>query len=73
MLVSNLRRAAVKLGLIPQTMKGKELLKRVFYGELTPIPSEISDGIHVAEPLVEVAKVDDITNYTFIFAAARKR
>ncbi len=36
-----MRRGAVALGLIPRTMRGKALLKRMFYGPLQTVPSRI--------------------------------
>ena len=36
--ISNIRKIAVTLHLIPKTMKGKELLKKIFYGKLIPFP-----------------------------------
>jgi len=39
--VSAIRRAAVRLHLVPRTMRGKELLKRVFLGSLEPFPAEV--------------------------------
>jgi SAM-dependent methyltransferase len=51
-LVSLIKRTAVRLRLIPRTMKRKELLKRVFFGKLAPIPPEIDDGpVPYAPPL----------------------
>lgn len=40
-LLSLLKRTAVKFGLIPKTMKEKELFKRIAFGSLAPIPPEI--------------------------------
>jgi len=37
-IISNIRKTAVALHLIPKTMKGKELLKKIFYGKLIPFP-----------------------------------
>ena len=50
-LSSVLKRAAVAWGLMPKTMRGKELLKRVFFGPLTALPSEVQAGIAHIEPL----------------------
>jgi ubiquinone/menaquinone biosynthesis C-methylase UbiE len=33
---------ASKLGLIPKTMRGKELLKKLFFGEMTVMPADIA-------------------------------
>ena len=40
----NLRTAAA-FHCIPGTMKGKEILKRIFFGKLTPLPQEVEDGM----------------------------
>jgi ubiquinone/menaquinone biosynthesis C-methylase UbiE len=42
--VSFVKRAAVSLHLVPRTMKGKRLLKRLFLGRLMPVPRRIVDG-----------------------------
>ena len=44
-IVSSIKRTAVALHIIPKTMKGKELLKRVFFGRLTPLPAEVREGL----------------------------
>lgn len=44
-IVSSIKRTAVALHIIPKTMKGKELLKRVFFGRLAPLPAEVSEGM----------------------------
>lgn len=41
-LISWFKRLAVLLRLIPKTMKGKEWLKRIFFGELITLPSELN-------------------------------
>jgi hypothetical protein len=43
--ISALKRAAVSLHLVPKTMRGKELLKRIFLGSLIDAPAEVADGI----------------------------
>lgn len=42
--VSRLKRAAVALRLMPKTMAGKRLLKRLFLGRLVDFPAELRDG-----------------------------
>ena len=67
-LVSFVRQFAVKLGLIPKTMKSKELLKRIFYGNLIPIPKVIYDGLGKIETLVPFnQKKDDVGYYKFLY------
>jgi len=43
--LSVIKRGAMSLGLIPKTMKGKAFLKRIFYGKLKGLPSEITDDM----------------------------
>lgn len=51
-LVSAVKRTAVRLHLMPKTMKGKELLKRLFFGQLQPIPFEVQEGMaEYAQPV----------------------
>lgn len=44
-LISAIKQLAVKFNLIPKTMKGKEKLKRLFFGKLQPLPPEVFDGM----------------------------
>jgi len=72
-LKSLIRRYAIRLKLIPNTMKGKELLKRIFYGRLSPIPNELDDESYSAEALMPLAEVDsESSNYMFIYVEAMK-
>jgi ubiquinone/menaquinone biosynthesis C-methylase UbiE len=53
-LVNFIRAFAVKLDLIPQTMRGKEFLKQIFYGRLVTLGSDIPEDIDehcVPEPI----------------------
>lgn len=43
--ITAIRRLAVAWNLIPRTMKGKEFLKRVFYGKMIVLPDEIPEGM----------------------------
>lgn len=69
--VSLIRRAAVRFHLIPKTMKGKEWLKRIFYGKLTAIPRRLSEGMLEREPLVDVGDSNDVSRYRFIYAIGK--
>ena len=53
-MVSLLKRLAVRLGLIPKTMKGKRWLKRLFYGLLVEVPAEITDDLAPRAPGVRL-------------------
>ena len=66
-LVSAIRRIAVKLKLIPNTMEGKERLKRLFYGSLQPIPAKIYENMAVIEPLKPYDSSIDLTFYKQLY------
>ncbi len=70
-IISTIKKKAVTLHLIPKTMKGKELFKRVFMGKLVPLPPEIKDGMAEYTPPVPIP--DNVPNldYKVIFAVAR--
>jgi SAM-dependent methyltransferase len=65
------RKTAVALGLVPKTMKGKALLKRLFYGRLAELAHEI-DTTAPIEDLVSV-ELGPITNYKVLYAIATRR
>lgn len=69
--VACIRRTAVRCHLIPNTMKGKELLKRLFYGKLQAIPHELSDGVHDLEPLTPIPLDRPDPLHVFLFAEGR--
>lgn len=71
--ISLMKRTAVNLHLMPKTMKSKELLKRLFFGKLRPLPYEIEDNM--AEYVKPAPIASDLPNssYKVIFAVARKK
>jgi SAM-dependent methyltransferase len=42
--IARLRKAAVALGMMPKTMRGKEFLKRIFIGRLVAAPAELEQS-----------------------------
>jgi len=53
------KKAAVSLGLMPGSMAGKKLLKRLVFGKLTPMPAEIdADPRSAAEPWEAPTPID---------------
>lgn len=68
--VSLLKRVAVALHLIPKTMKGKELLKRLFLGRLSPLPSEVHEGMTGYTPPVAISDTEPCTRFKILFALA---
>jgi len=65
------KKTAVSLHLIPKTMKGKEKLKRIFYGQLLRLPNEIED-ITIQTPSFEHVD-ENLANYQYkvIYAVGR--
>jgi len=71
-LVGAIRRAAVALRLIPRTMRGKEWLKRLFFGRLGSVPRQLADGAAPLEPLHDPPPGDGaITNFEVIYAVGK--
>jgi SAM-dependent methyltransferase len=69
-MIGLVRRAAVKLDLVPRTMRGKESLKRLFYGKLQEIPRELTRD---TAPIARMVPAQgDLGRFRTIYAEARK-
>ncbi|MFQ6079305.1 MAG: class I SAM-dependent methyltransferase [Thermodesulfobacteriota bacterium] len=70
-IVATIRKCAIAFHLIPKTMKGKEFLKKIFYGKLLLLREEIEDGMCEYVPPVPIPS--DIPNFEYkvIYAVAR--
>lgn len=68
--VAAVRRAAVGLGVVPKTMKGKAWLKRAFYGPLTELGPEL-DVTAPVEPLA-YAPAGPLPGFKMIYALATR-
>lgn len=66
-----IRRAAVRLHLIPATMKGKELLKRLFYGRLVTLPTDLDEDHIAPQPLCSLDPGADATGFKILHAVGR--
>jgi SAM-dependent methyltransferase len=66
--IGQIRRVAVALHLIPETMRAKELLKRLFYGKLVTLGSELPEGVAEREPLVPLDGTAPAPGYKVIYA-----
>lgn len=64
------RRAAVALNLIPRTMRGKALLKRIFYGRLKAVPPLA--GAWSVPPRLEDIDAAGSRHYRVLYATAQK-
>ena len=68
-LVAAIRRIAARLGLFPRSMKGKQFLKRMFYGPLVRIQNELRD---IEEEPRLVLYPSTQSNCKILFAIARR-
>lgn len=69
--VSALKRSAMTMGLMPRTMKGKEIFKRVFFGRLEPLAAEIEDGMAEYVPLEPISADAPDSRHKILYAVAR--
>lgn len=72
-LVCILKRVAVKLRLIPKTMNGKELLKRLVFGKLAPFPTEVSSDRGICCQPVRLTDLRRVVGFKVLYAVARKQ
>lgn len=70
---SVIKRIAVALRLVPQTMKTKEILKRIFFGELMTLEEEIEDGVVDYVPPVSISSNSPNSQYKVLYAVGRYR
>ncbi len=70
--ISEIRKIAVSLHLIPKTMRGKELLKKIFYGQLIPLKEEIEEGVFAYEPPTLISSKMPNFEYKIIYGIAWK-
>jgi len=70
-IIALIKRNAVALHLVPKTMKGKEFLKRIFFGKLVPLPHEITQGMAEYTPPIPIPGDRPNFEYKVIYAVAR--
>lgn len=70
-LLRPVKAAASRLGLIPGSMAGKKLLKRLVFGELVPMPPEINAGMAPVSVPVPLPPGRPDRGYKVIFCAAK--
>jgi len=71
-LVSWLKRKAVGLRLIPKTMRGKEFLKYLFFGNLISLPQEITEGMARYCHPHPISLNSPTSDYKVIYAVCQK-
>jgi len=72
-ILSLMKRVAVRLHLIPRSMKGKVFLKRLFFGKLKPYPAELASDVVVDETPVSIDSVGDLKSWIVIYGVATLR
>ena len=70
-LVSLIKRAAIHFHLIPKTIGGKEIFKRIFFGKLSAFPPELEDGMAEYSPPVPIPCDSRNFQYKVLYAVAR--
>lgn len=70
--ISAIKRIALKFNLIPGSLKARAILKRIFMGELQPLPEKIEEGMTGYEEPVEIDPGRENREYKIIYAVARK-
>ena len=70
-LFSLARRVVVGLNLVPGTLKGRELLKRLAYGRLHPLGAEVEEGDAPIETLVPISATGPDARFKVLYAVAR--
>jgi ubiquinone/menaquinone biosynthesis C-methylase UbiE len=69
--LSVLKRLAVRLGIIPKSMRGKTVLKRIFLGRLVPVPAELTSEYARIDEAV-TAPFGDADTFRVMYAVARR-
>lgn len=72
-LISYLKRTAVRLKLMPKTMHGKEILKKIFFGKLNPLPDELKGEIKDYVPAQSITTDRKNISWKVLYALAYKR
>lgn len=68
--MATLRATAARLHLIPKTLQGRRVLKRLFYGPLAPLPPEVGLREDGSDP-PEVIDPDASSRYSIYYVVAR--
>ena len=69
-LVNAVRRLAVKAGLVPQTLRGRAILKRFVYGRMNPLPVRLTSARPAARTAVK--EVSALERYRVLYVEGTK-
>jgi ubiquinone/menaquinone biosynthesis C-methylase UbiE len=71
-LISRIKRTAVYFKLIPNSLKARAYMKRIFMGPLKPIPLQVKDSMAPYEPPVPMSLSTPTSELKIIYALAMK-
>jgi len=71
-ILAGARRVAVKLHLIPRTMGGKAVLKRLLFGKLTGLPAELGEESGAISLTVAIDGDGPVRMYKVVYAVGQK-
>ena len=72
-MINMIKRIAVKFGLIPKTMKGKLLLKKLFTGKMCIMPNKFTENTEEYIPPTKTTSLEKDIYSTAIFAVFTKK
>ena len=67
------KQVAFRLRLIPRKMKSKELLKRIFYGQLEAVPAEIKDGNEELSPISPIPLGASTSEFQVLYVVGQRQ
>lgn len=69
---SLIKRIALKLDLIPGSLKLRAYLKRIFIGKTNPLPKELHEGMAIYQPPVELDAKKNNSTYKIMYIVSEK-
>lgn len=71
-ILSGIKKTMVRFDLMPKTMAGKKIFKRIVFGKLVPLPAELGEDIEFSQHPRPIPCDQKDTTHKVIFALARK-
>ncbi len=70
--LSWVKKSMVRLDLMPKTMAGKKIFKRLLFGKLVPLPPEITEDMGAPQNPTPISLHEKDTSHKVLFAVAKK-
>ncbi len=71
-ILSAIKKKMVRFDLMPKTMAGKKLFKRLIFGKLVPLPAELREDLGAPQSLIPILCDRADTTHKVVFVLARK-